>query len=180
MRGTMILLMGPTGCGKTTYRKKHYRDLPCISPDDFIRGQWTPKKASLCWALARGLAVELLQEGQSFVMDAQFTEEALREEWCRLAHGFEFDVVAVVMHTPWRQLQKNQKKRGSRGLYGTIPYAVLLRNYQTFRDQIKAGKIRGRINHFRKNHQPDGMAIVHWGKWQRVRKVSDCTYDPIR
>lgn len=135
---TMVMVMGPTGCGKSTFRKKHLFDYPCVSPDDFIVGKWTHKKTVHAWQHARNMAIEMLIDGTSFVVDAQFIDPAVRAEWTALARGFKFRVRAFAFDTPWKQLRKNQQARGARGFYGVIPFKVQQRSYQLFKQQLKA------------------------------------------
>lgn len=130
------MLIGPTGCGKSTFRRKHLSGLPCVSPDDFIVGKWTAKKAVHAWQHARNLAIEMMVEKQSFVADAQFLDPAVRAEWKALASGFDFRVRAFAFDTPWKQLRENQQARGARGFYGTIPVKVQRRSYQLMRQQL--------------------------------------------
>jgi predicted kinase len=140
---TMVMLIGPTGCGKSTFRKKHLAGLPCVSPDDFVVGKWSAKKAAHAWQHARNMAIELLLEKQSFVVDAQFLDPAVRAEWQHLALGFGFETRGVVFDTSWTQLRQNQKARGARGHYGLIPYKVQLRSYQLMRQQLAKLKAIG-------------------------------------
>lgn len=133
---TMVMLVGPTGCGKSTFRKQHLAGLPCVSPDDFIVGKWTAKKATHAWQHARNMAIELMVEKKSFVVDAQFLDPAVRAEWQALAHGFGFETCAFVFSTSWTQLRKNQQSRGARGDYGLIPHKVQLRSYQLMKQQL--------------------------------------------
>lgn len=134
----MVMLVGPTGCGKSTFRKRRLSHLPCVSPDDFIVGRWSPKKAVHAWRHARNMAVELMGEQQSFVADAQFIDPAVRAEWLALARAFGFLTRGYAFNTPWKQLRENQQARGARGFYGTIPYKVQLRNYQLFKRQLRS------------------------------------------
>ena len=136
MNPTMVMLIGPTGCGKSTFRKNNLAKLPCVSPDDFVVGRWSPKKAAHAWQHARNMAIELLSERQTFVADAQFLDPSLRHEWQALARGFGFDRVGVAFNTSWRQLRRNQKARGARGLYGEIPLEVQKDAYQKMKDQL--------------------------------------------
>ena len=137
---TMVMLVGPTGCGKSTFRQKHLAGLPCVSPDDFIVGQWTAKKAAHAWQCARNMAIELLIEKQSFVVDAQFLDPAVRAEWMSLAIGFGYKTHVFVFDTTWTQLRKNQQSRGARGHYGLIPHKVQRRSYQLMKQQLAALK----------------------------------------
>ena len=139
---TMVMLIGPTGCGKSTFRKKHLAGLPCVSPDDFIVGKWSPNKAAHAWQHARNMAIELLGERQPFVADAQFLERAVRAEWLRLAKGFGFKSRAFVFNISWKQLRENQQARGARDFYGEVPTDVQIRSFQLMQEQIR-GKCFG-------------------------------------
>lgn len=134
----VIFMIGPTGCGKTTFRKKNLSHLPCVSPDDFIVGKWTHTKASLAWGYAKKVAVQLLKEKTSFVLDAQFVDGKTRNEWRRWIETHRgYKAVGVIFNTPWNQIQKNQSKRGNRGLYGKIPLAVQTAAYRRFVSSLK-------------------------------------------
>jgi len=159
---TMVMLVGPTGCGKSTFRKKHLAGLPCVSPDDFIVGAWTAKKAAHAWQHARNMAIELLAEKKSFVADAQFLDPAVRAEWRSLANGFDFRVRAFAFDTPWKQLRENQQARGARGFYGLIPHKVQLRSYQLMK------------------HQLAKMVFLNEGFLRPVEDVTWYPYDTIR
>lgn len=137
----MYVTIGVTGSGKSTFRRKSLSHLPCVSPDDFIVGLWNMQKASSAWNHARNTAIELMKEGNPFLLDGQFTEYGIRSEWAKLARGFGYTSHALIFDTPWRQLLKNQRARGNRGFYGLIPHGVVLKNYQMFRDQKKAGTL---------------------------------------
>lgn len=132
----MIMLIGPTGSGKTHFRQQHLAKYPCVSPDDFIIGKFSARKRVHAWAHARQMAVEMLIAGEEFVVDSQFIDPALRAEWAHLAKGWGYSVVGLIFITPWRQLVKNQKARGARGHYGPIPFAVQREAYQTFKAQL--------------------------------------------
>lgn len=137
-------MVGPTGSGKTTYRKWALGLAPCISPDDFIVGKWTPAKASSSWAHARNTFIEMLktQEAPEIIVDAQFVSGDTRREWVGIARGFGYFTEGKLFDTSFRQIQENQRKRGNRGGYGTIPYEVLLKSYRSFRDQLRDGSVK--------------------------------------
>ncbi len=135
----MHILIGPTGCGKTTYRKANSKlaGLPCVSPDDFIVGKWTPAKAQLAWSFAEKMAKELMGENTEFVVDAQFINGDTRRRWRNMARHFDYDVTATVFKTPWKQLLKNHKQRGNRGNYGSIPFVVIRNAHNSFQRLIE-------------------------------------------
>jgi predicted kinase len=119
----------------------YMQDIPCISPDDFIVGQWTGKKAGLAWEYASSVAAELFKEGVHFVVDAQFVNSDTREEWQIKAKDNGYECVAVIFDTPWEQIQKNQAERGKRGLYGEIPLVVQETAFAGFRRQVADNSI---------------------------------------
>lgn len=141
-----VMLVGVTGSGKSTWRKKHLADLPCISPDDFIRGRWTPRKCAAAWSFARDLAIEMFKEGESFVVDAQFVDPDVRREWLALARGFGFMQEGVVFDTSLAQIFRNQKARGTRGGYGLIPRDVVLESFKRLKDQMASGEFCNRFS----------------------------------
>jgi len=129
---TMILLVGPTGCGKSTFRKKHLSQFPCISPDDFIVGRWDSNKAFAAWSYAERVAKIFFGYSQSFIVDAQFISPDSRNKWVKMARSAGFQTVAVRFVTPWKQLMANHKKRGDRGGYGRVPLDVISASYEKF------------------------------------------------
>lgn len=134
----VIFMVGPTGCGKTTFRKKHLPHLPCVSPDDFIVGKWTPDKASLAWKYSKKVVTQLLQEKVQFVLDAQFVDSKTRNDWRRWIETHKgYRAVGLIFNTQWKQIRKNQSKRGDRGLYGKVPLAVQVSAYRRFRADIE-------------------------------------------
>lgn len=152
---TMVMLIGPTGCGKSTFRKKYLSHLPCVSPDDFIVGKWSPKKAAHAWQHARNMAIELLVEDQSFVADAQFLDPKVRAEWTRIARGFSFKCRAFMFDTSWKQLRKNQKDRGERGLYGEIPFAVQRQSFQLMKALLRGRNLE--------SDKKAGLTVIKFG-----------------
>lgn len=143
-RGSVVFMVGPTGSGKTTYRRRRFGLEPCISPDDFIVGKWTPGKTASAWAHARNTFIEILKanELRVILVDAQFVNADTRMEWVGIARGFGYETRALIFDTSFRQIQANQRKRGNRGGYGTLPYAVVLKQYRSFRDQLRDGSIK--------------------------------------
>lgn len=164
--GTMVMLIGPTGSGKSTLRRDHLAHLPCVCPDDFIVGKFSPRKRVHAWANARQQAIEMLVTGESFVVDSQFVDPDLRREWACLAKGFGFSVHAVIMVTPWTQLRKNQKARGARGFYGEIPYAVQREMFTSFKKQFrKGGLLFDELQYSR-------VTVVRWGSKDDLRRLA--------
>lgn len=158
---TMILLVGPTGCGKSTFRKKYLSHIPCISPDDFIVGRWSPQKTYAAWLYAAKVAESFLRENDSFLVDAQFVNPTIRNEWVKKARAHKFQVFAICFRTPWTQIVKNHEKRGDRGGYGTIPADVIRSMFEKFERSIS-----GPSNWF----LFDKVMTVKWGS----RKDREC------
>jgi protein phosphatase len=158
---TMILLVGPTGCGKSTFRKKYLAQFPCISPDDFIVGRWDPNKTFAAWCYAERVAKIFFGYNQSFIVDAQFVSPDARNKWVKMARSFGFETVAIRFVTPWNQLMVNHKKRGDRGGYGRIPPEAISASYEKF-TQAMAGTSNWFLF--------DKLLTIRWGN----RKDREC------
>lgn len=152
------MLVGPTGCGKTTFRKNYLSNVPCISPDDFIVGKWSVQKARLAWQYAENVARMFFANNESFVVDAQFVTSSSRNEWVKFARNFGYKVHAVCFNTPWRQLLKNHKDRGARGIglaaYGKIPLPIIRNFYNKFKISMRDPS---------NWHLFNSKTVVNWG-----------------
>jgi predicted kinase len=157
----MILLVGPTGCGKSTFRKKYLAQFPCISPDDFIIGRWDSNKAFLAWSHAEKMADLLCRERKSFLVDAQFITPDSRNKWTKIARGHGLGIVAICFKTPWDQILANHKKRGNRNGYGKIPLDVIRTSHEKFTKSMS-----GPSNWF----LFDAVMTINWGS----RKDREC------
>jgi predicted kinase len=151
---SLIMMVGPTGCGKTMFRKKYFDDVPCISPDDFILGKWTPIKARYAWSYASQVGHILLAEGSPIVLDAQFINPSTRNEWVKMSRAYGYKTFAICFNTPWRQLLKNHRNRGDRGLYGKVPFDVIRASHAKFKRSMA-----GPSNWF----LFDNRFVVDWG-----------------
>lgn len=163
---TMVLLVGPTGCGKSTFRRKYLSQLPCISPDDFIVGRWDPNKAFMAWSYAERMAVILCSEGKSFLVDAQFISPDSRNKWTKIARAHGFGVMAICFKTPWNQILANHKKRGDRNGYGKVPLDVIRISHEKFTKSMS-----GPSNWF----LFDKVMTVNWGS----RKDKTCVLQAL-
>jgi predicted kinase len=152
---SFVMLVGPTGCGKTTFREQNLSALACVCPDSFIIGPWTPKKVSMAWDYAEGMSNILFQEGTSFLFDAQFVKESTRRYWQEKARRNGFAPGAFIFDTPWEQIQQNQAARGTRGTYGMVPLCVQETNFSSFRTQKEANTLATGF---------DWHIWIEWGK----------------
>lgn len=152
---SFVMMVGPTGCGKTTFREKNLPALACVCPDSFIIGPWTPEKVKLAWGYAETMAEILFKEGKSFIFDAQFVNENARRRWQETARSKGFTPVGFIFDTPWEQIQENQKNRGSRGTYGAVPMTVQETAFKAFEAQKQSKTL---FEGF------DTYIVAEWGK----------------
>jgi predicted kinase len=152
---SFVMLVGPTGCGKTTFRTSRLSSLSCVNPDSYIVGPWTGEKAGLAWEFAAVISDVLFKEGKSFVFDAQFVNEWTRRQWQVVARSHGYKPVGFIFDTPWEQIQVNQKQRGARGTYGEIPIPKQEAFYKSFRDQVNDKTLFEGFETY---------TVVEWGK----------------
>lgn len=152
---SFVMMVGPTGCGKTTFREKNMASLACVCPDSFIIGPWSPQKVSMAWDYAEAMSNILFKEGTSFLFDAQFVKENTRRHWQEKSRRNGFSPGAFIFDTPWDQIQKNQAARGTRGAYGMVPTHIQETNFNSFKTQKEANAL---VTGF------DWTVWIEWGK----------------
>jgi predicted kinase len=122
---TLILMMGPPGSGKSTYRKTALPSAHVISPDDVLTEwgggtyDWSPRKASAAWRNADGqLEYEILAhaEGEDYkadvyVFDAVFQKPKRRKKYIKMAKEAGWTVEAVYVKTPINVCLKRNAER---------------------------------------------------------------------
>lgn len=115
----MIILVGASGSGKTTY-KKNYPDFISCSADEFMEVdgvyQWSVEKLGWAHGQCQAKAAANLLEGNSVIIDNTNTRARERRDYLRMAEELEVEVEIHCL--PWK------KEFLSRNIHGVAPETV--------------------------------------------------------
>jgi predicted kinase len=158
----LVLLVGPTGAGKTTFAARHFRPTEVLSSDRFRalvaddEGDMSATADAfelLHLALARRLA-----RGRLTVVDATNVQAAARRPLLALAARLRVPVVALVFDLPIEVAAERNRRRPGR----TVPRRVLRDQLRDLERSMAALTDEGlvRIVVFRTAEEIEGVGIT--------------------
>ena len=120
----VVLMSGLPGAGKDTYVKKHYADVPVVSPDAIReeRGIKPTDKTGNGQVIqqAKEMARGYLRKGQPFVWNATNITRQMRQQLIDLFSTYKASVKIVYLEVPFKQLHTQNKAREAQ-----VPSAVI-------------------------------------------------------
>ena len=115
---SLVLLMGPTGAGKSSFARKHFRPTEVLSSDFFrgmVSGDETDQTASAdAFEVLHLLAEKRLARGLLTVIDATNVQHTARLPLLRLARRYHLWAVAVVLNLPAELCHARNQQRPDR------------------------------------------------------------------
>ncbi len=154
----LVVLMGASGAGKSSFARRHFLPTEIIS-SDFCRGLVCDDETSLeattdAFELVHFIAAKRLELGKLTVIDATNVQKEARAPLLQLARKYFVQCVALVIDTPEHVCQERNSLRPDRQ-FG--PHVV--RNH--------CRQLRGSIRHLEK----DGFRYVHVLRGEHLESV---------
>ncbi|MGZ8512170.1 MAG: AAA family ATPase [Candidatus Limnocylindria bacterium] len=134
--GALVLMVGISGSGKTTFASRHFRATQVLSSDALramIADDPTAQNATDdAFDLLHRLLEMRLRRGRLTVVDATNVEEWARRELVAFARRHRRPVVAIVLDLPFETLLERNAARSDR----PRPRAALTRQARWLRDSL--------------------------------------------
>ncbi|HEY1024466.1 MAG TPA: polynucleotide kinase-phosphatase [Sphingobacteriaceae bacterium] len=115
---SLIVLIGASGSGKSTFAAKHFKETELISSDKcraVVSDDENNQLASAdAFALARYIATLRLKNGLPAVIDATNVQEVARKDWVKLAREYHVLPVAIVLNIPEKTCVERNATRTDR------------------------------------------------------------------
>ncbi|HJQ27567.1 MAG TPA: AAA family ATPase [Blastocatellia bacterium] len=134
-RNTLVLLVGPAGCGKSSFAAKHFWPTQIVSSDrcramicdDAANQAITP----LAFDLMHSIIEMRLRLGRLTVADATNLKREDRRPLVRLARRAGFNTAAIVFNLPLEVcLERNQRRRR------VVPAEAIALQYELLRETL--------------------------------------------
>src|ERR1700733_10040572 len=101
---SLVVLIGATGSGKSSFAKKHFKSTEIVSSDScraLVCNDENSQAASAdAFALARYVTGLRLKNGLVTVIDATNVQEEARKDWIKLAKEYHCLPVAIILNIP--------------------------------------------------------------------------------
>lgn len=115
-RNTLVVLVGPAGCGKSTFAARHFRPTEVVSSDEcraLISDDSANQGVSAhAFDLLHFIIGKRLLLGRLTVCDATNLERSARSSLARIAHRFGFNTSAIVFDVPLDVCVQRNSGRG--------------------------------------------------------------------
>ena len=103
-RNTLVILVGPAGCGKSSFAAKHFQSTQIVSSDEcralICDDPGNQRVTPLAFELMHAIIAMRLRFGRLTVADATNLKHQDRRPLIRLAEQTGFDAAAIVFNTP--------------------------------------------------------------------------------
>jgi predicted kinase len=100
----LVVLIGATGSGKSSFARKHFKPTEIVSSDacrGLVSDDENNQAASAdAFALARYITGLRLKNGLVTVIDATNVQEEARKDWIKLAREYHCLPVAIILNMP--------------------------------------------------------------------------------
>lgn len=115
---SLIVLIGSSGCGKSTFAQQHFKSTEVLS-SDFCRGLVSDDEndqtvTQVAFEVLHYIAAKRLQLGKLAVIDATNVQESARKPLVQLARDYHCLPVAIVFNLPEKVCQERNKNRSDR------------------------------------------------------------------
>ncbi|HWB93792.1 MAG TPA: AAA family ATPase, partial [Puia sp.] len=115
---SLIVLIGASSSGKSTFARKHFKPTEIVS-SDFCRAVVSDDENSMAasgdaFELARYIAAKRLKNGLLTVIDATNVQEGARKEWIKVAREYHVLPVAIVINIPEQVCEARHAARSDR------------------------------------------------------------------
>jgi len=121
---SLVVLIGATGSGKSSFACKHFKPTEVVSSDTcrgWVSDDENNQAASAdAFALARYIAGLRLKNGLLTVIDATNVQEAARKDWINLAREYHCLPVAVILNMPEKVCAQRNALRPDRNFGGHV------------------------------------------------------------
>ncbi|MBA2952004.1 AAA family ATPase, partial [Streptomyces himalayensis] len=170
---SLVVLVGASGSGKSTFARKHFKPTEIIS-SDFCRGlvaddendQSASKDA---FDVLHYIAGKRLAAGRLTVVDATSVQQESRKQLIQLARQYDVLPIAIVLDVPEEVCAERNATRADRA---GMPRRVIQRHIRELRRSLRHLERDG----FRKVHILRGVEQVESAQVVRERRFNDLTH----
>jgi protein phosphatase len=170
---SLVVLIGATGSGKSTFAARHFKPTEVIS-SDFCRGLVSDDEndqsaTSDAFDVLHYIAGKRLAAGRRTVVDATSVQSEARRQLIKLAREHDVLPIAVVLDVPEQVCAERNAARPDRA---SLPRHVIQRHQRELRRSLRGLEREG----FRKVHILRGPAEIDAAQIVTERRYNDLTH----
>ncbi|WP_433340346.1 polynucleotide kinase-phosphatase [Streptomyces sp. CA-253872] len=167
---SLVVLVGATGSGKSTFARRHFKPTEVLS-SDFCRGlvaddENDQSASGEAFDVLHYIAGKRLAAGRLTVVDATSVQRESRKQLVDLARAYDVLPVAIVLDVPEDVCAERNAKRADRA---GVPRRVVQRHQRELRRSLRGLEREG----FRRVHVLRGVAEVDSAEVVREKRFND-------
>ncbi|MFD8937760.1 polynucleotide kinase-phosphatase [Streptomyces sp. NPDC059578] len=170
---SLVVLIGSTGSGKSTFAQRHFRPTEVLS-SDFCRGlvaddENDQSASGDAFDVLHYIAGKRLAGGRRTVVDATNVQSGARAQLIRLAREHDVLPIAIVLDVPESVCVRRNAERPERA---DLPARVVSRHQRELRRSLRGLEREG----FRKVHVLRGVDAIESARIVTERRFNDLTH----
>jgi protein phosphatase len=170
---SLVVLIGATGSGKSTFAARHFKPTEVIS-SDFCRGLVSDDENDQsatrdAFDLLHYIAGKRLAAGRRTVIDATSVQKEARDQLVKLAREYDVLPIAIVLDVPERVCAERNASRPDRA---ALPRHVIQRHQRELHRSLRGLEREG----FRKVHILHGADEIDAARVVTERRFNDLTH----
>jgi len=170
---SLVVLIGASGSGKSTFARKHFKPTEVIS-SDFCRGlvaddENDQSASGDAFDVLHYIAGKRLAAGRRTVVDATNVQQESRRQLIELAKKYDVLPIAIVLDVPEEVCAERNASRTDRA---DMPRRVIQRHIRELRRSLRHLEREG----FRKVHVLRGVAEIESAEVRTEKRFNDLTH----